>query len=239
MPARRRVVLLQARDDPRALAHERHCFLEVAGLEPDELECINLVDVPAISWQRLQDADAVLIGGAGSHSVTKSYPFSAALADTVCRIVEENRPLFGSCWGHHVLVQVLGGKVVSEHRVGEVGTFEIELTEAGVRDPLFQGLPRRFPAQLGHHDWVLGPTPGMQELAFSDRCRYQVMRVNGKPVYGTQFHSEMNARHLQARLKMYRETYLSERSAAAELARKLRPSPEVEGLLRRFLNLYV
>ncbi len=222
-----------------AEAHERQCFLEVAGLQSDELECINLVRRPMLSWRLVRHADAVLIGGAGDHSATETYPFSLPLRDTVCRMVEENRPLFGSCWGHHFLVQALGGTIVSEHSAGEVGSFEIELTAAGLRDPLFEGFPRRFAAQLGHHDRVVELPSGSDELACSDRCRYQVLRVRGRPVYGTQFHSEMNEQHLRDRLMMYRETYLAEQSAPAELSKSLRPSPEVERLLRRFLELYI
>lgn len=234
----RRVLLLQVRDDEAALEQERFCFLESAGLEPQEMESVNLVEEPEVDWRRLRASDAVFIGGAGAHTVTETYPFTAPLAEAVGRAVEEGHPLFGSCWGHHLLVRVLGGEVVTDHASGEVGTFDVELTPEGRADPLFAGFPGRFAAQLGHHDRVGEPPDGLEELAVSERCRYQAVRLPGKPIYGTQFHSEMNHEHMQTRLMMYRDSYLSERTTAEEVSRSLRPSPEAERLLSRFLELY-
>ena len=232
------MVLVQVRGDEAAEAQEQLCFLETAGLEPEEMDCINVVREPDVSWSRVEAADVLFLGGAGAHSATREFDFTRPLGDLVSRWIEEGRPLFGSCWGHHFLVQMLGGEVVTDHAAGEVGTFDIELTEAGANDPLFADVPKRFAAQLGHHDRVEKLPTGCEELAFSDRCRHQALRLSGRPVYGTQFHSEMNESHLQARLMMYRDTYLEERTGEDELSATVRPSPHAERLLARFLDLY-
>ncbi|TNF80284.1 MAG: type 1 glutamine amidotransferase [Acidobacteria bacterium] len=232
------MILIQVRGDEAAEAQEQLCFLETAGLEADEMDCINVVREPAISWSRVDSSDVLFLGGAGAHSATREFDFTKPLGDLVLRWIEEGRPLFGSCWGHHFLVQTLGGEVVTDHATGEVGSFDIELTKTGVDDPLFAGFPDLFAAQLGHHDRVERLPVGCEELAFSDRCRYQVLRLGDRPVYGTQFHSEMNESHLQARLMMYRDTYLEERTGEDELSATLRPSPHAELLLSRFLDLY-
>ncbi|MEE9562046.1 MAG: type 1 glutamine amidotransferase [Thermoanaerobaculia bacterium] len=236
--SRRRVMLVQVRGDEAAEAQEQLCFLEMAGLEPEEMDCINVVREPDVSWTRVASAEVLFLGGAGAHSSTREFDFTRPLGDLVLRWIEEGRPLFGSCWGHHFLVQMLGGKVVTDQSAGEVGTFDIELTEAGVDDPLFADCPRRFAAQLGHHDRVEKLPIGCEELAFSDRCRYQVLRLSDRPVYGTQFHSEMNESHLRARLMMYRDTYLEERTGEDELSATVSSSPHAERLLARFLDLY-
>ncbi len=234
----RRVLLLQVRDEPRAEAQERLCFLEATRLAPEQMRCRNLVAEPDLRWRHLRGIDAVLVGGAGAHTVTRTYPFTGALNEVLLRLVTEGRPLFGSCYGHHALVEAMGGSVVTDHGSGEVGTFDVELTEAGRADPLFAGLPSRFACQLGHHDRVDRLPPGLVELAFSDRCRYQALRAADRPVYCTQFHSEMNQQHMRARLMMYRDGYLPASTTAAEMAHLLGPSPWVEGLLRRFLELF-
>ena len=154
------------------------------------------------------------------------------------RLVEEGRPLFASCYGHHALVDALGGTIVTDHSTGEVGTFDVELTEAGRGDALFAGLPSRFPVQLGHHDRVDRLPPGLVELAASDRCRFQALRAPGLPVYSTQFHSEMTVEHMTARLIWYRDSYLAERTSERELSRMLSPSREAAVLIRRFFELY-
>jgi GMP synthase (glutamine-hydrolysing) len=231
-------MLVQVRGDEAAEAQERLCFLETAGLEPEEMDCINVVREPKVSWSRVESADVIFLGGAGAHSATREFDFTKPLGDVVLRWIEDGRPLFGSCWGHHFLVRLLGGEVVTDHAAGEVGTFDVDLTEAGVGDPLFANCPSRFAAQLGHHDRVKRLPTGCEELAFSNRCRYQALRLGDSPVYGTQFHSEMNESHLRARLMMYRDTYLEERTSEDELSATVRPSPSAERLLARFLDLY-
>lgn len=233
-----RVLLLQVRDDPRAEAQEVRCFLQATGLPPPELTCHNLVAEPRLGWRRVRQHAVVMVGGAGAHSVTTAHPFSEALAETLRRLVAESRPLFASCYGHHALVAALGGRVVTDPASGEVGTFDVELTPAGRRDPLFGELPRRFPVQLGHHDRVDRLPAELIELAASERCRYQALRCHDKPVYSTQFHSEMTVSQMEERLEMYRDGYLPRRTTGQELACLLRPSEAVAGLLRRFLASY-
>ena len=231
-----RVVLLQVRDDEHAEAQERLCFLEACGLEPQQLTSVNLVTQPEVSWPQIESADALIVGGAGAHSATHPYPFTAGLESLIRQAVAASKPFFGSCFGHHVLVTALGGRVVTDHAAGEVGTFDIDLTTAGHEDPLLEGFPGRFPAQLGHHDRVTVKPPELVELAFSNRCRYQLLRVVDKPVYSSQFHCELTDQHLKARLEMYRDTYLAEETAREELSSTIRPSPWADSLLRRFLE---
>jgi GMP synthase (glutamine-hydrolysing) len=233
------VVLLQVRTHPEAERQEQLCFLERCGLPPEQLVAINLVARPEIGWDDVAAAGAVLIGGAGSHSVTRDYPFTAPLAELLLRLIDEERPVFGSCWGHQFIAQILGGKVVTDPFRGEVGTFPVELTPGGASDPLFAGFPRRFDVQLGHHDRVETLPPGVEELAYSEVCRVQALRVAGKPVYGSQFHSEMNVGHMRARLRMYRDAYLPAEQAEDELDRILRPTPEADRILGRFLDLHL
>jgi len=234
-----RVILLQIRDDEPAAAQERLCFLEACDLEPQELLSINLVQEPRLPLSKIAEAHALLVGGAGSHSATHEYEFTEDLEKAVRWVVAEGRPFFGSCFGHHVLVKALGGQIVTQHHAGEVGTFDIDLTQAGHSDPLVEGFPHRFAAQLGHHDRVESLPEGLIELAFSHRCRYQLLRVVGKPAYSSQFHCEMTDQHLRVRLEMYRDTYLAERTTMDEFSGLLRPSPWADGLLRRFIQLCV
>lgn len=233
----RSVVLLQVRDEPSAEEQERLCFLESCGLSPQELETINLVKSPKLGKGRVRNADAILIGGAGAHTATRTYSFTPYLEDVVDWIVEQRRPMFASCFGHHFLVNALSGELVTDQDRGEIGTFDIELTETGVRDPLLRGFPRRFPVQLGHHDRVLDVPPQVEELAYSDKCRFQMLRVVDRPIYSTQFHPEMSELHLRARLEMYRNSYLADQAKDEELSFPLRPSIWADKLLRRFLDL--
>lgn len=231
------VVLLQVRSHRPAEEQEYLCFLERCRLAPEQLTAINLVDRPDLAWRDVEGADALLIGGAGAHSAAEEHPFTAPLADVVRRWVDEDRPFFGSCWGHQFLAAALGGTVVVDLANKEVGTRAIELTSEGRRDPLFDGLPERFAVQLGHHDRIGEAPEGLVVLARSDRCAHQAVRLEGKPVYGSQFHSEMTVEHMRARLLMYQDEYLQRGADPARLEEILAPSQEAESLLDRFLEV--
>lgn len=234
-----RMLLIQVRDHAEAAEQERLCFLERCRLEPQQMRVHNVVLDPSITWDAAAGTDVVMIGGAGSHSVIEEHPFTPPLWDFTLRLLEEEAPLFGSCWGHQFLARVLGGTVVQDLEGAEIGTFDIRKTAAGLEDPLLAYLPPVFPVQLGHHDRIDRPPEGIEVLATSGPCPHQIIRVAGRPVYGSQFHSEMTDEHMRARVHMYRDEYLEDDEAVAAFEARLRPSPDADLLLDRFLELYV
>lgn len=233
------LTLIQVRDHAGAERQERDCVLRLCGLDPSRMNVINLVREPRIGWDDVRRADAVIIGGAGSHSVLDEHPFSVPILDLIRRIVAEEKPLFGSCFGHQLLAQALGGTVIKDEENSEIGTYDIELTDAGVEDPLLVGLPRSFGVQLGHKDRIDRMPDGMVTLASSARCAQQLVRVEGLPVYSSQFHCELNADTMRGRLEMYRGEYLSEPEEYRRFHDSLRDTPEVECLFERFLELMI
>ncbi len=233
-----RVVLFQIRSLLQAKRHEIWCIRQCTGLTSDQLFSWNVVEQPELPWERLRRADAIIIGGSGDHSVTEDYPFIPWLSDMVRKAVEERMPLFGICWGHHMLARALGGRVITDPESEEIGTFHVELTPGGREDPLFDGLPDRFLANLVHHDCVVELPPGCHELAYSETCRNQTLRLDGLPVYGTQFHGEMTRGQLRKRLLMYQGEYLETEEQAEDVVDSLRHTDEAFGLLKRFLELY-
>jgi GMP synthase (glutamine-hydrolysing) len=230
-----RVLLVQVRRSIEALRHERECFERACG-ELVELDFHNLMMEPEITWAEVRPYDVLLLGGSGECTTTEEYEFSAPLGEVVRRWAGESRPFFGSCWGHQFLASVLGGEVRTDATTSEVGTFAVSLSPAGRQDPLFSTLPGEFQAQMGHHDYVAQLPPSTESLAWSERCPNQAIKVIDKPIYSTQFHSEMGRREIVARLRMYRESYLEGGSMRA-VVDALKPSPAVKPLVNRFLEL--
>jgi len=217
---------------------ERRAFIERCLVDVDRFDFINLVEHPRLRFTEIESAHAVLIGGAGGYSVTDEHPFSPWLRDVFNQLVEEDRPVFGSCWGHQFMAVATGGEVIIDKQRSEVGTFEVELTDAGLRDPLFHGFPNRFDVQLGHNDQISRLSDDWSVLAFSELCPNQAIRLQGKPVYGTQFHSELNETRLRERLEVYLQEYVPDAEAYDRLMKRLRPSPRADVMLDRFLTLY-
>lgn len=231
-----KLLLLQVRHVSEALEHERRCIRRVSGGRAD-LTFRNLVDEPELRWADVHRFEVLMLGGSGESSATAEYPFTRALEDVVRRWAQEGRPFMGSCWGHHFLATALGGKVRTDPKTSEVGTFPVELAPAGRRDPLFSTLPPRFQAQMGHHDWVAELPQGAEALAHSERCANQAVKLVDKPIYTTQFHSELGRREILERLVMYKASYL-EGASLEEMGQRIKPSPAVRPLLGRFLELY-
>jgi GMP synthase (glutamine-hydrolysing) len=235
---RLRLALLQIRSQEIPLRQEQGCFIERCQVARSQFRFFNLTERPAIRWADVEDAHAVLIGGAGAYSVTDNHPFSEPLREVVLRLIDEDRPVFGSCWGHQFLADTNGGKVIEDKERSEVGTFQVSLTEAGIKDPVFAEFPPSFFVQLGHKDRVSRIGPEWEELVRSELCPYQAIRLRDKPVYGTQFHSEMNEERLRDRLLVYLDDYVADEQEYQEILRRLRPSLEADRLLQTFLELY-
>ncbi len=235
---RLRLVLLQVREDGLPLRQEQGCFIERCRVARRQFRFINLVDEPEVLWRDVADAHAVIIGGAGAYSVTENHPFTEPLRQVLLELIHRDRPVFGSCWGHQFMAVAGGGTVIEDPDRTEIGTLPIRLTRKGRADPLFDGLPDGFHVQFGHKDRVSSLGPGWVDLAVSDLCPNQAIRLAGKPVYGTQFHSEMNEERLRERLDVYVDSYVPDRESFLEIIRRLRPTLEADAIMRRFLELY-
>ena len=234
-----RVLLVQIRDRPAVIAEEQASFRERCALRADQLVVANALQ-NALTPALLDGVDAVLIGGAGAYSVTDTFGWTDSLIALCQSCAERQLPLFGSCWGHQFIARAFGGTVVHDPSRAEMGTHEIELTDAGAADALFGAFPRRFSAQQGHHDRVSVLPRGAVELARNGAAPHQAFRLDGLPIYGTQFHSELNEQAERDRLVTYRAYYPenADDDAFDALLAGLRPTPEVDGLLEAFLRRY-
>lgn len=240
-PARSlRIALLQARDEEDPVrSEERRSFAIRSGIASEQITAFSVVEEPP-SLARLSDFDAVMVGGAGDYFVSLSnLPYQEHFFELLREITARERPMFASCYGFQNLAQALGGEVIHAPERTEVGTYELELTEAGHRDPLLGALPRRFSAQMGRKDLARRLPEGLDNLARSALCEHQAFRVGEAPIWATQFHPELDHTTNRARFERYVESYQKAMSPE-EIARSLdnyRPSREAGDLLRRFLLL--
>jgi GMP synthase (glutamine-hydrolysing) len=228
-------MVLQARHtDDSMLEHERRCFVAATGLDRASFDWRNVVDgVPALAEVRA--ADALLIGGSGRFSVAHpTEDFFSPLGDLLRGVVDADCPTFGSCFGYQLLVSALGGRVENDEDRGEVGSFEVELTARGKADELFGTLPPRFTAQMGHLDRAVRLPDGVQNLARSERCPYQALRVEDRRIWAAQFHPELDQAANLHRYQAYIERY---EPSGGEGEVNSEPSPEASRLLPRFLEL--
>lgn len=235
---RLRLALIQVRKHRGSIAQEQSCFIERCRVARRQVDFFNIVENPNIQWTDVKNAHAILIGGAGSFSVTDDEPFTEPMTDLVLELIERKRPVMGVCWGHQFLIRTGGGTVIEDPDQCEIGTYSVNLTAAGRADPLFDEFHSPFWGQLGHKDSGGTLGTGWQELAYSERCRVQAVRLQDAPIYGTQFHTDLNEERLRERLLVYFDDYIKDEEEYDRIIRGLRPSIDADRLLERFLELY-
>lgn len=220
-------------------AEERAAFADKAGLPADHFVTHDLL-AGAPRFGDLRQYDALMIGGSGDYHLSAGdIPNLDALLDVLRRVVDAGHPMFASCFGFQALVVALGGDVVFDEENIEVGTMELTLTDAGMNDPLFGKLPRRFMAQVGRRDRARTLPAGLVHLASSRRCPFHALRVPDKPIWATQFHPELNGRENRRRFERYRAGYASHMSPAefSQALRGFTDSPETGRLIPAFLEM--
>ncbi len=212
-------------------------FARLLGVAEDDLVSFSLITGPAPAGL-LDEAELVFIGGSGDYSVVRHW--NRGVARTMEALHQRSKPTFGSCWGFQALARALGGEVVQDPAFAEVGFREFRLTAAGRRDPVFGGFADgRFPAVIGHEDTVTRLPPGAVRLASTDQAPNQAFVFRDRPIYGTQFHPELDGPDLIARLARYpRYIPLTGYPSLDDLAAALPPLTGAAALIRRFCRRF-
>ncbi len=97
-------------------------------------------------------------------------------------------PVLGICYGMQLMVQTLGG-AVGPGSAREYGRAELRVTDAAC--PLFRGIPERSVMWMSHGDKVTAVPEGTRTVAVTDNTEYAAVAIEGRSLYGIQFHPEV------------------------------------------------
>jgi GMP synthase-like glutamine amidotransferase len=160
-------------------------FFAADGITWDAVELDAGAEIPP-----LDGYDALwVMGGPMDVWEEDQHPWLAAEKRAIHAAVARELPYMGVCLGHQLLGAAMGGRV-GRAAQAEVGILDVALTEAGRRDPLFEGMAPVFKALQWHGAEVAAAPPGAAVLAQSPLCQVQAMRV-GRCAYGLQYHTEL------------------------------------------------
>jgi len=240
----KKILLIQSRRSEKMLGIERDEYIRsVEGKV--EIVCVSSLD-ETLPWTEpekiLAGYDAVFLGGSGDFDFDGgradndeariiSQEIVTRLRPLVLFILETDFPLLGVCYGHQIVAEVLGVKVVHDKEQTKVGTFAVTLTDEGKGDILFSDMPETFMAQYGHKDSASALPPSAVLLAKSTQCFASAFRY-GTHVYTTQFHPESTAEGMASKLSQS-PGYLPE---GVQVESIVKSSPEASMLISKFVD---
>lgn len=198
-------LLLATRDHDGAAKSEYESVRRHAGLAPAELTHLRLETEP-LPLIDLADYSGVILGGSSFNisdeiKTPLQQRVEADLSSLLDRVVDADFPFLGLCYGVGAITHHLGGKVSNEFAEG-VGAIEVTLTSAGLEDPILAGVGPKFRAFVAHKEACSAVPSSVTMLAIGSTCPVQMYRT-GQNVYVTQFHPELDADELAARLRVY------------------------------------
>ena len=237
-------LLLASRAEDAAAEDEYGAYLRYGGLAPEQLRRIRLEAAP-LPELNLAEYSGVIVGGSPftssdppDHKSATQHRVERELAGLLDRIVDQDFPFLGACYG----VGTLGthqGAVIDRTFGESLGGVEIELTDAGIADPVLRGMPRRFTAFTGHKEACTSLPSHAVLLASSQACPVQMFRIK-QNLYATQFHPELDVEGLVTRIDIYRHAGYFPPESAEELMAAARRFTVTEpmAILKNFVARY-
>ncbi|MFW9826465.1 MAG: glutamine-hydrolyzing GMP synthase [Candidatus Thorarchaeota archaeon] len=142
------------------------------NIEPQRLEQINPKAI-------------ILSGGPGSVYEKNDPKLKNKFFDFT---IKNNIPVLGICYGHHLIMHSLGGKVESKEKK-EYGKAKIIIIEPNL---IFDSLEKEQIVWMSHGDQITKIGEGFKIFAKSETCPVAAFGNHEKLLYGVQFHPEVS-----------------------------------------------
>jgi GMP synthase-like glutamine amidotransferase len=140
------------------------------------------------------DYDATIVfGGEVNIDEEAANPWLRDEKAYIGDLIARDRPLLGVCLGSQLVAEVAGAHVGPLEDGPEVGWHDVEVLDGD--DPVLAVMPPRFRA-LEWHGYRAELPPGATALA-RNTTGLQAFRLDGKPIWGIQFHAEVSEAGLE------------------------------------------
>jgi GMP synthase (glutamine-hydrolysing) len=139
-------------------------------------------------FDELREVDALVLSG-GSPRVAEE---SGRMGNNGEYLDKAGVPILGICAGMHFMTGHFGG-ATAPAKLPEFGKATLHVDD---EDEVFKGLPKQFTVWESHNDEVVRMPSGFKVLAHSDSCAVEAIRMLDRPIFGLQFHPEVeNTEH--------------------------------------------
>ena len=174
--------------------------------------------VSVIKGEALPDPatlEAILYTGSPA-GVYEDHPWIAPLLDFVRAAAGARIPQIGICFGHQLIAEALGGKVIKSEKGWCVGRHTYEVVECPAMSSA--QCPPAFSIAASHQDQVVVKPPTGRILARSDFTPFAALQYDDVPAISFQCHPEFSPAYSAALYGARRGASLSETQADAAIA---------------------
>ena len=157
------------------------------------------INVNVVKGYEMDDLDpekdsAWIITGS-AHSVYDGFDWIEYLKSKLQDMLEFQKPVLGICFGHQLIADTFGGKVILNPRGWELGSCRVSLTKEGEESMIFKSLESPLDVYQSHQDVVV-KIPDKAVLLAENNMGIQSFSYKDL-FYGVQFHPEFTQEVMQ------------------------------------------
>jgi len=134
-------------------------------------------------FEEIKDIDGLVLSGGAARIAWES----SKLGNVGEYLDKAKFPILGMCLAHQLMAMHYGGSA-GPAETPEFGKMEIAVNK---NSPLFRGLPKNFVVWESHNDEVKILPKEFEIFASSKTCKIQAIQHKKKPIFGLQFHPEV------------------------------------------------
>ena len=190
-------------------------------------------DVQALQFpEQVEDYDAYLVTGS-SAGVYEDLPWIEPAKDFL-RAARGKAKLVGVCFGHQLMAEAFGGKVVKSPKGWGIGLHKYDVV---TREPWMDGAGPVF-APASHQDQVVEQPPGTEVVLASDFTPFAALNWTDAPAVSFQFHPEFDPAYASALIEQRIDARYERDFAEAAIESLKQPNDRlrVGSWIKTFLN---
>lgn len=185
-------------------------FFKVQGFQSRTIELYNGDPFP----EDFDDMEMVVIlGGPMNVYEEERYPYLKEENGFIKQLIKRDILTVGLCLGAQLIAKAAGAKIYKAEKE-EIGIYDVQLTDIGLQDPIFNKVERKLKFFQWHGDTFDVPN-GASLLAGGADCPHQIFRL-GTKVYGFQCHMEID----KSMALKWIDSYITDAQAKHEMKKR-------------------